>query len=294
LEISNLHLEEYAHSLGLPNIPGDLNKVLQNVSTRDDVRTTKNVNRKLQKLKEQIRLEKEEKKKKRKRREESKSKQDDEEADEDAENELLVVKARHEATNLDEVDSIPLASAKARKPKKIRIDGGNSNDNKHIIFEEDGTVQPRIFEAKHNSDDDSDVESLDDEEVAEALKGANDGYLEKVRERLNRTKDLDKEEERERIRAKHRKKRMKEKDELSNEVGGSNETATLAVNEMSKLESGHGDDGSISNSSSSESSSEGSSNNRYKRDIDSDSEDSNSVMDVTKQEDLALSLIRGI
>jgi len=155
-------------------------------------------------------------------------------------------------------------------------------------------VQPRIFEAKHNSDDDSDMASLDDEEVAEALKGANDGYLEKVRERLNKTKDLDKEEERERIRAKHRKKRMKEKDELSNEIGGNNEIATLAVNEMIKLESSHGDDSSISSSSSSESSSEGSSNNGYKRDNDSDSEDSNSVMDVTKQEDLALSLIRGI
>eukprot|EP00536_Pseudo-nitzschia_multiseries_P003184 jgi/Psemu1/185193/e_gw1.47.131.1 len=51
LQIRKLHLEEYAHSLGLPNIPGDLEKALENVSSRDDLRTTKNVNRKLQKLK---------------------------------------------------------------------------------------------------------------------------------------------------------------------------------------------------------------------------------------------------
>ena len=284
LEIRSLHLEEYAHSLGLPNIPGDLEKVLQNVSSRDDVRTTKNVNRKLQKLKEQIKREKEEKKKKRKRQEEVKNEKDHEDTEEDVGDDLLVVKARHEATNIDEGD-VPLASTKARKPKMIRIDGSNSNDNKHTVFEEDGTVQPKIFEAKHDSDDDSDIGSVDDEEIAEALRGANDGYLEQVRQRLEKTKDLDKEEERERIRAKHKKKRNKEKDERADEEGGGDvQIATLDDN---------GDD-SVSGSSSSGSSSEGSTDDGETSDDDSDSGDDSSVaMDVTKQEDLALSLIRG-
>jgi len=282
LEIRSLHLEEFAHSLGLPSIPGDLEKVLQNVSSRDDVRTTKNVNRKLQKLKEQIKREKEEKKKKRKRQEEAKS---EKETEEDAEDDLLVVKARHEAADIDEADLMPLASTKVRKPKKIRIDGSNSNDNKHTIFEEDGTVQPKIFEAKNDSDDDSDAGSVDDEEIAEALRGANDGYLEQVRQRLEKTKDLDKEEERERIRAKHKKKRNKEKDERAGEEGGREvQIATLSDR----------DDDSVSSSSSSRSSSSGgSSDDGDSSDDDSDSDDTSNAVDVTTQEDLALSLIRG-
>ena len=168
-------------------------------------------------------------------------------------------------------------------PKKIRIDGSNSNDNKHTIFEEDGTIQPKIFEAKHDSDDDSDVGSVDDDEIADALRGANDGYLEQVRQRLEKTKELDKEEERERIRAKHKKKRMQEKDERAKEEGGGDvQIATLADH----------DDESASTSSSG-SSSDGSSDDNDTSDEDSDSDDSDDDMDVTKQEDLALSLIRG-
>lgn len=281
LEIRKLHLEEFAHSLGLPNIPGDLEKVLQSVSSRDDVRTTKNVNRKLQKLKEQIKREKEEKKKKRRRQEEGET---EKETEEDAEDDLLVVKARHEAGDIDEDEIVPLASEKVRKRKKIRIDGSNSTNNNHTIFGEDGTVQSKIFEAKPESDDDSDGGSVDDEEIAEALRGANDGYLEQVRQRLEKTKELDKEEERERIRAKHKKKRNKEKDERAGEEGGRDvQIATLAER----------DDNSASASSSSGSSSGSSSDAGESSDDDSDSDESSDAMDVTKQEDLALSLIRG-
>ena len=282
LEIRKLHLEEFAHSLGLPNIPGDLEKVLQSVSSRDDVRTTKNVNRKLQKLKEQIKREKEEKKKKRRRQEEGKP---EKEPEEDADDDLLVVKARHEAGDIDEDELVPLASEKVRKRKKIRIDGSNSNSNQHTIFDEDGTVQPKIFEAKPESDDDSDTGSVDDEEIAEALRGANDGYLEQVRQRLEKTKELDKEEERERIRAKHKKKRNKEKDERAGEEGGADvQIATLAERD---------DDSDSDSASSSGSSSGSSSDGGESSDDDSDSDESTDAMDVAKQEDLALSLIRG-
>jgi ATP-dependent RNA helicase DDX10/DBP4 len=290
LQIRDFHLEEYAHSLGLPNIPGDLEKVLENVSSRDGLRVVKNVNRKLQKLKEQIRLEKEEKKKKRKResqneRSEAKMmKTIGKEEDDEEEDGLLVVKARHEPIDTGEEEDVPLSFAKPRKPKKIRIDGGNSNLNNHTVFEEDGTVQPTMLQAEQDSSDDSEDSSVDNEEVAEALRGANDGYLEQVRQRLEKTKELDKQEERERIRAKHKKKRMKEKKEKSDgEDDESIQVATLDTTEGSDV--GNGD--ANSESSSSEASS-----------IDDDGsgsdDDENDDMDVAKQEDIALSLIRGI
>mmetsp|Transcript_4756 Transcript_4756/g.12213 ORF Transcript_4756/g.12213 Transcript_4756/m.12213 type:complete len:781 (+) Transcript_4756:97-2439(+) len=286
LDIRSLHLEDYARSLGLPNIPGDLDKVLKNVSCRDDLRTTKNVNRKLQKLKEQIRLEKEEKRKKRKRLDEGKPAQDDPEDDAD-ESELLVVRSRLEPTDVDPSEVVPLASTKIRKPKKIRIDGSNSNDNKHTVFDDDGTVRPKLFEAKHDSDEDDD--SVEDEELTEALRGANDGYLKRVRERLEKNKDLDKEEERDRIRAKHRKKRMQEKEERSNEdgVGG---VAVLSAEEPGR-KSSESDGDSVSGSSASGSSSGGSSDDGASVDDGSDGMDDDK--DFTEQEDLALSLIRG-
>jgi ATP-dependent RNA helicase DDX10/DBP4 len=289
LQIRDFHLEEYAHSLGLPNIPGDLEKVLENVSSRDGLRVVKNVNRKLQKLKEQIRLEKEEKKKKRKResqneRSEAKMMKTIGKVDEDDEDDgLLVVKARHEPIDTGEEEDVPLSFAKPRKPKKIRIDGGNTDLNKHTVFEEDGTAQPTMLQAEHDSSDDSEDGNVDNEEVAEALRGANDGYLEQVRQRLEKTKDLDKQEERERIRAKHKKKRMKEKkDNSDGEDDESIQVATLDTTEASGV--GNGVNSASSESSSSEASS---------GDDESD-DDENNDMDVAQQEDIALSLIRGI
>lgn len=290
LQIRDFHLEEYAHSLGLPNIPGDLEKVLENVSSRDGLRVVKNVNRKLQKLKEQIRLEKEEKKKKRKResqneRSEAKMmKTIGKEEDDEEEDGLLVVKARHEPIDTGEEEDVPLSFAKPRKPKKIRIDGGNSNLNNHTVFEEDGTVQPTMLHAEQDSSDDSEDGSVDNEEVAEALRGANDGYLEQVRQRLEKTKELDKQEERERIRAKHKKKRMKEKKEKSDgEDDESIQVATLDTTEASDV--GNGDANSESSSSEASSSDD---------DGSGSDDDENDDMDVAKQEDIALSLIRGI
>lgn len=263
----------------MPNIPGDIEKVLQNVSSREGLRVSKNVNRKLQKLKEQIRLEKEEKKRKRKAVDEppeTKSKTVDDTGDDDG---LLVVKARHEPVDKREgEEDVPLSFAKPRKPKKIRIDGGNSNLSKHTIFEDDGTEQPTIFSSKTTCDDSEDS-SGDDEEIEKALRGANDGYLEQVRQRLEKTKELDKQEERERIRAKHKKKRMKGKPDLADgDDDGNVQVATLVTT------LGNDDCSSDSESSSDDDNSNG-----------SDDDDARvDRMNVSQQEELALSLIRGI
>ncbi|KAL3919060.1 MAG: hypothetical protein SGILL_003946 [Bacillariaceae sp.] len=266
LNIKKFHLEEYALSLGLPEIPGDLDKVLNNVSTREDIRETKNVNRKLQKLKEQIRKEKEEKKKKRRRQTEKEQHVSEDEVEDD----LLVLKERHEA-DVSESDDVPLESTIARKPKKIRIDGGNAGRDQHTVFDEDGKEALKLLEAKPEN------ETLAASDP-ETLRGATDDYLEQVRLRMERTKELDKQEERERIRAKHKKKRMQEKvEKAENNNDAGEQSATLA--EPEPMEQDPSDDSSSSSSSSDD-------------DSNSSDEDVGDSMDIVAQEDLALSLIR--
>lgn len=296
LDLRKMQLEAYAHALGLPNIPGDLDKVLENVTSRDSLRQVKNVNRKLQKLKEQIKAEKEEKKRKRlleeegqednyssaknKRKENEMDNNDDGEGDEA---ELLVVKARHETPSLDNDDSALLASVTLRHPKKIRVDGSNSKCNQHTIFEEDGTVQPKLLQA--TKEDNEDDQGVDGKDKKSELQGANELYLQQVRQRLEKTRDIDKEEERERIRAKHKKKRLQEKMERRSGDREDKEIGMAAVLDTSEpmakdqnyedSSSSHEDDSDSSGSSSDE---------------DDKADES---MDVAKQEDLALSLIRG-
>ncbi|KAG7357888.1 superfamily II DNA/RNA helicase [Nitzschia inconspicua] len=278
LNIRNFSWEEYALSLGLPEIPGDLEQVLQKVSSREGLRESKNVNRKLQKLKEQIRLEKEAKKKNKRKREAGEDGDVKFVAEVEEDDDLLVLKSRHEF-----VDDDPLASTavtSGRKPKKIRIDGSNSAINQHVVFEDDGTEQPRLLETRE-----TDIDKI----VAqgeEALRGASETYLQKVRQRLESTKDLDKQEERERIRAKHKKKRLQEKSERAKDKNGEEDgrvsVALLQSPEEEntveqKEDSSSDDDNSIASSDSSSS--------------DSDNSDGD-IMDVMQQEDLALSLIR--
>ena len=289
LQIKNFHLKEYALSLGLPEIPGDLEKVLQQVSSREGLRESKNVNRKLQKLKEQIRLEKEAKKKRKAKdiEEQNESTSEDEAGDED----ILILKSRHEPESLED---LPLQSGEIRKPKKIRIDGSNSTRNQHTIFEEDGTEQPKILQPK--SDDDVAVSG-----DTNALRGASDNYLQQVRQRLEENKELDKQEERERIRAKHQKKRMQEKGERA----GNDEKARVATLDMSQaMEQQSESDGSSTGSSSDEDSiqdvgkqkgkshSASSSSDDDSSSSSEEADDDEDMLDIAQQEDLALSLIR--
>jgi ATP-dependent RNA helicase DDX10/DBP4 len=256
---------------------------LEKVTSRDGLRATKNVNRKLQKLKDQIKAEKLAKKiaklgsgdasalssKKRKSKDEENSSDDDM-------NGLLVVKARHEPESNDtspiEVpDDYDIHQvAKSRHAKKIRVEGSTSNENKHVVFGEDGEAQEDVITATVEK-----VDGNDETKVDYDLAQANEDYMQQVRERLERTKEQDKEDEKQRIRDKHRKKRLKSKgDKDEPEEGGM--VATLATtNDGDKDDSSNSSD---SDSSASESSS---------------SESEAEEMDVAAQEDLALSLIRG-
>jgi ATP-dependent RNA helicase DDX10/DBP4 len=241
---------------------------LQKVTNREGLRETKNVNRKLQKLKEQIRLEKEKKKLKKKQMngEDSKKRKSGSDDEDEEEDDLLVVKARHE---YDANADVELATDSRRHPKRIRIDGTNSAKSQHKVFEDDGTVKPKLLQDTTNDDD----EAVD----PEALQDANDSYMEQVRQRLEQTRDLDKQEERERIRAKHKKKRLQEKTERAEEGGAERQQLPMAVLEPMEDEGESDDDGSSSGSDS--------------ESVASSSSDED--VDVAAQEDLALSLIRG-
>jgi ATP-dependent RNA helicase DDX10/DBP4 len=261
LDVKKMNLEAYALSLGLATLPNL--DFLKQVPNREDVREAKNVNRKLQKLKEQIRLEKEKKRKKKQETKKRKASDDDE----DDEDDLLVVKARHEYAKEETADENEFASKKARKPKKIRIDGSNSATSQHTKFDGDGTVEPKLLEAKDSDSDDG--KPLDEA----AVEQANDSYMEQVVQRLEKNRDLDKKEERERIRAKRKKQKSKERDAKEGEGEDEEEPATAVL----------ATDDAEAPSSTSPSSS----------DDDSGSESDDEKVDVAAQEDLALSLIRG-
>jgi ATP-dependent RNA helicase DDX10/DBP4 len=281
LNVREMNLEAYALSLGMSSLPNL--SFLDKVTNREGLRETKNVNRKLQKLKEQIRLEKE----KKKGEKDKKRKVADKEEDEEEEDDLLVVKARHEYNDQDDDDTtnVPLGSTRVRKAKRIRIDGGGLQaKNQHTIFEEDGTEQSKLLQGGSNTSDEDDDEAGVD---SKQLQQANESYLDQVRERLEQTRDLDKKEERDRIRAKHKKKRMQEKAEQDEEKEGREEGAGATATLAPTLEMGDDDDASAASSSDDSASS------NDKRGESSSSEDEDEDVDVAQQEDMALALIRG-
>ena len=261
LNIRDLNLESYAVSLGLATIPSL--EFLDKVTTREEKRESKNINRKLQKLKEQIRLEKEKKQKKRKTEETSKEERTDEPEGED----IMIIKARHEF-NQGELDDLEAHGAKEalRRPKKIRIESRRS-----VKFDEDGQEVPKLLQPQGEVDDETD-QAVD----KEGLEQANLAYMDLVRKRLEQTQELDKEEERARVRAKHKKRRLQEKTEVAVNEG---DTEAHAV-----LSSASKDDDESVYSTSSDSSSSSSSSSDNDGDVD---------MGVDGKEDIALALIRG-
>lgn len=242
---------------------------IDKVTNREEKRETKNVNRKLQKLKEQIRLEKEKKREKRKKPGAS----TDEVGAKEDEEELLVVKARHShiesSDDIPEYDSsTPQGAGSVRHPKRIRIDS-----NKSTKFEEDGTEKGKLFQAKSPCDD-----RTDDDAFA-GVQEANNSYVHLIRQRLERTKELDKREERERIRAKHKKKRYQEKDQHAEGQAGIPASTLIQEHSSGNTIVGEKTDSPSNPDSSSYSSS-------------SDGEDEDESFDLSV-EDRALALIRG-
>lgn len=205
-KIDQLQLEGYASSLGLAGSPSArfLN-ALKN-KDREELRGAKNKNRKLEKLKEQIKAEKLRKKlEKMGAAGNDFNKKEKRERDVD---DILIVKKRHEwDANKDddfgsEIPAVDLQQVSAsRKKQRIHIDGSSSNTNKRVLFDDDG----------EEMNNDISKRGGDDIQSAQEIAKAKEDYLKRVKERLSASKDQDRLEEQERIREKRKRQKTKEK-----------------------------------------------------------------------------------
>lgn len=265
-KVEDLPLNAFAASLGLAATPNI--RFLHNIKDRTELRSKKNVNRKLQKLKEQIKAEKLAKKIEKMG---GKRPREEEPAEKDGEDDLLVVKKKHtwnESPDEDEgglPDPHLYEESKSRHSKKIRIDGSALGENKRIVFNDDGEEQNV---ASLLEQDASEV-AKEIQKDRDDLETANEDYMCKVRERLQSTVDKDRAEEKDRIREKHRKRRLQEKADKVDEMEGEAIEVKLGL-EASKSESAASSD-SVSSQE--------------------ESEDEQEI-DVKAQEELALAMIR--
>jgi len=274
-KVSNLDLDGFASSLGLASTPNL--RFLSKVKDREQLRGKKNVNHKLDKLKQQIKAEKLAKKlekmgapEKKKRERESKKQEEDD---------LLVVKARHSVDEVSNNEALPDPHlhevAASRHPKKIRVDG-SMGQNKRIVFNDDGDEEDVGDMFRQDSGD----LAAELQKNKEQIQSANEDYMEKVRERLKSNLDQDRAEEKERIREKHRKRRMKEKPEKSENNMEEEMPVTLGGFDSSEERS---DD----------EASDGESRSSYEENSSDDDRDSrDGEVDLKAQEDMALAMIQ--
>eukprot|EP00970_Alexandrium_tamarense_P018634 scaffold13357_cov194-Alexandrium_tamarense.AAC.11 len=289
--VMDLPLEDYALSLGLASMPTV--RFLKKLKSRDDERKKKNVDYKLQKLKDEIKAERLEKQiaklggtvedmevlKAKTSKKKKRSRNDDSEDDDANADGLLVVKKVHEWGSKEQpLPDIHLNEAtKSRHAKKIRIDGSSAGANKKTVFNDDGDAEEDMLH----------VEELAEPAVVsdtKELASAKEEYLQKVRDRLTKTKELDKQEQKERIQEKHKKKRLKEKGDEVKDEEEDGAIVTLG---------GYSDDENSGDSSSSidgEGEEEEKIEALYESESDS-SDDDDDVVDVKAQEEIALAML---
>ncbi|KAE9044881.1 ATP-dependent RNA helicase [Phytophthora rubi] len=255
-----LPLDAFAESYGLPGAPRMpfLSKMKaehengSNEALRDELRGKKNVNRKLQQLKEKIKAEKERKRLARqlaalnpkeqeeaKKKLEKKQEKESEEEEEEEEDSLMVVKRVHNWDEDEELDLDALGPTK-KKQKKLRVDREVINASK-IVFDEEGNSSKMADRLA--------ARNTGDGEFADVEKHAQ-SYTEQVAARLAAKDEEDRRLEKERVRAKHHKKRMKIKGELDDE--SDDEGARLGAGSDDEDMSGSGSDSDGEEASSSE------------------------------------------
>eukprot|EP00299_Pterocystis_sp_00344_P017043 c8548_g1_i1.p1 GENE.c8548_g1_i1~~c8548_g1_i1.p1 ORF type:complete len:346 (+),score=109.82 c8548_g1_i1:231-1268(+) len=236
-DVTQLPLEEYAASLGLPNTP--------NVAFVERQRAKKD-NQELQQLKKEIELEKvagsdtskEQSKPERRTKmdrlmarknktvlseeyaklrnlEDSDGEADDSDDDTGGVLKLVSKRRREEDEEEDEKVAPVLAVSSKKKLKKIRVSGGTSSK---VVFDDEGNVV-NPFAA-----------------VALELGGETDTHhqqhVESLRQDLLQRKEEDERNYRERIRSKHLKQRMKEKERNVEKRGGMLSGGAVLANPM--------------------------------------------------------------
>jgi ATP-dependent RNA helicase DDX10/DBP4 len=304
-QVQDLDLDAFSQSLGLAATP---NLQFLKAAARDRVefREQKNVNKKLQRLKDQIRTEKLQRKLEKmgnsssvlaEKLEQTRSK-DKSPDDDDDDDQLLVPKKKsttfmenRESDSEDWPDSgVHEVTKAARSSSKHRLhEFVGSND--HIVFDDDG-------------ENPKDVNALVWKSVDETIpkdKGklgvATDQYIDTIRERLEGTKEQDAVDQKDRIRQKHKKRRLEgklEKDENDSVVvlsTGDNNYDGLNYNGASDSSA---ESSSVDHHGSSDSSDDDSSSIKS-GDIKSDDESTSypRKVDLKAQEEIALALIRG-
>ena len=194
--LKDLPVDEYASSLGLPSTPST--RFMKKLQSRDEYRQNKNKNHKLERLKEQIRNEK--LKKRIERLGEVHISSDitkSVHAKEEEEDDLLVVKQKHEWSEKD-VEDRQVVVDKVRKPKRIRVEGSTGLNNK-IIFDDEGKEVPSVL--------DTAVQNFEENDLGQA----NEAFLDQIKGRLAMTREQDIAQEKERIRDKKRKRKLLER-----------------------------------------------------------------------------------
>jgi ATP-dependent RNA helicase DDX10/DBP4 len=273
-DVQDLDLDGYAKSLGLAATP-NLRFLETAAADRTEFRDKKNVNKKLQRLKEQIKMEKLQKKIERLG---GKLPEPDQTAhstsiDNESDDDLLVPKSHHSADepSADATEDLPLVNVnqvtQSRKLKKIRVDGRIGSASQHTVFDEEGAPVKAVLETIPTS---VPRDTL-------AVEEARSSYLEAVRARLGSTKEQDVADQKDRIRLKHKKRRLAEKGDLED----SSDVPTAVLQSPTV----HDDDDHDTSDTGSD-------------DDDTDSSsvassDDEQVADLQRQEDLALALIRG-
>lgn len=267
--VEDLDLDAFAKSLGLAATP-NLRFLEKAAADRTAFRENKNVNKKLQRLKEQIKAEKLQKKIERLGKQGPASVGKDANVNQldESDEELLVPKQKRQPlddNNADDNDDdLPIAT-QARVSKKIKIDGLFGAGKNHVVFNDHGEVEDFTTMLKPVEAEPQDKHEL---ETATA------NYLDTVRARLSDTKQRDTADQKERIRQKHKKQRLSEKGTKPNDspalaiLGGFDDDQSNSLN----------DDGSSADDTT---------------DATSSSSDGDAEPDMKQQEDLVLALIRG-
>ena len=289
-QTSELPLDDFASSLGLATTP-NIRFLKESSKTREEHREKKNVNHKLQRLKEQIKAEKLQKRiaklgskaleKRKYSQTEGKNINDNESSDDD-DDDLLRVKTKHEwgkdkeendEENDDEMEHINEQLTKGRTKKRIRIEGSSTGQNKRIVFNDDGEEdEDAIGLIQENKN----IEVKTNDELV----SANQDYLDIVKKRLLSNKELDLKEEKERIREKHAAQKLKEKE--NNQSNDDNEGGAMlaTLGSPSDDDDDDDDDGSESGSESDSSSTSGSTRSGSSSGSDSDYTCSNATSTI--------------
>ena len=329
--VLSLPLDEYATSLGLASTPTV--RFLKKLSNREEERKKKNVDYRLIKLKEEIKAERlmkkinklgsgggedtsEMKKKEQGKRTSSSDEDSDDNTDDDnnTNTDLLVVKKVHnwgdESSTVNNIPQINLHEAsKSRHLKKIRIDGSTTGINQKIVFTDDGGVEDTtisnqiIGNAVTTTTSTTTVTALPASDN-DLLLSAREEYLQKVRNRLSKTKELDRQEEKERIQDKHKKRKLKDRssdggnderttiaDVESDDNDGRRDTVVTLGRSIYSDDDDDNDDQSSNSSNDSDNTDAERDGDLYEDNLNSDDDDNDEYVDVKAQEELALAML---